>query len=99
MGVGLALLSSVVWSFFWIINLKDERDDLVKLFLSSFFSVIYTLVLALWTRDLYSILAKPLAPSIYIGIFEMGITYILWLKALMLSETTGKISNLIYLYI
>jgi drug/metabolite transporter (DMT)-like permease len=34
---------------------------------------------------------------VYIGLFEMGIPFVLWLKALQLSETTGKISNLIYL--
>jgi drug/metabolite transporter (DMT)-like permease len=33
----------------------------------------------------------------YIGFFEMGITFVLWLKALRLSETTAKVGNLIYL--
>jgi drug/metabolite transporter (DMT)-like permease len=32
-----------------------------------------------------------------VGLFELGITYIFWLKALQLSETTGKISNIVYL--
>jgi drug/metabolite transporter (DMT)-like permease len=33
----------------------------------------------------------------YTGIFEMGITFLLWLKALRLTSTTDKISNLVYL--
>ena len=33
----------------------------------------------------------------YVGLFEMGITFVLWLKALSLSETTAKISNLVFL--
>jgi drug/metabolite transporter (DMT)-like permease len=37
------------------------------------------------------------AGAIYIGLFEMGITFILWLKALTFSENTAKVSNLIYL--
>jgi drug/metabolite transporter (DMT)-like permease len=35
--------------------------------------------------------------SAYIGIFEMGITFVFWLKAMKLSETTSQVSNLIYL--
>jgi drug/metabolite transporter (DMT)-like permease len=35
--------------------------------------------------------------GIYVGLFEMGITFVLWLKALQLSESTARISNLIYI--
>jgi drug/metabolite transporter (DMT)-like permease len=34
---------------------------------------------------------------VYIGIFEMGAAFVLWLKALQLSEATAKVSNLIFL--
>ena len=34
--------------------------------------------------------------SVYIGIFEMGITFFFWLKALSLAATTDKVSNLVY---
>jgi drug/metabolite transporter (DMT)-like permease len=96
-GVGLALLSSLVWSLFWILNLRDSRDNLVKLFLSSLFSSLYIVVLAFFTGDLITVFSKPIAAAIYVGIFELGITYTFWLKALQLSETTGKISNFVYL--
>lgn len=96
-GVALALISSVIWSLFWILNIEDSRDDLIKLFLSSFFSCIYVSILAISTKDLFFILSKSWLPGIYIGLFEMGITYILWLKALNFSATTGAVSNFIYL--
>lgn len=35
--------------------------------------------------------------AVYIGLFEMGITFLLWLKALRLSKTTAHAANLIYL--
>jgi drug/metabolite transporter (DMT)-like permease len=97
LGIALALSSSVVWSFFWIINLKDKRDDVLKLFLSALISLVCVLILAAATRNLSPVFSKPLLPAIYIGLFEMGIPFVLWLKALQLSESTGKISNLIYL--
>jgi drug/metabolite transporter (DMT)-like permease len=96
-GIALALSSSVVWSLFWIINIKDKRDDVLKLFLSALISLVFVLVLACATGNLSFIYTKPLLPAVYIGLFEMGIPFVLWLKALQLSESTGKISNLIYL--
>lgn len=97
LGIGLALLSSLVWSLFWIVNLKDNRDNLVKLFLSFLFSAGYVLILALSTDNLSPVLSKPLYAPVYIGLFEMGITFAFWLKALQLSDSTGKVANFIYL--
>jgi len=97
LGIALALSSSIVWSFFWIINIKDKRDDVLKLFLSSLLSLVFVFILAAATGNLSFLFSKPLLPAVYIGLFEMGIPFVLWLKALQLSESTGKISNLIYL--
>jgi drug/metabolite transporter (DMT)-like permease len=35
--------------------------------------------------------------SLYVGSFEMGITFVLWLKALAMAESKAKLSNIIYL--
>jgi drug/metabolite transporter (DMT)-like permease len=32
-----------------------------------------------------------------VGFFEMGVTYVLWLKALKYSKSTSKTANLIFL--
>jgi len=96
-GIALAFSSSVIWSLFWILNLRDKRDDLIKLFMSSFFSLILIFILAFATGNLTATGTRPLLAAIYIGIFEMGITFVIWLKALQLSESTVKISNLVYL--
>ena len=40
---------------------------------------------------------EAIAGSLYIGIFEMGVAYVLWLMALQLSATTARVSNLIFL--
>jgi drug/metabolite transporter (DMT)-like permease len=41
--------------------------------------------------------AEGLLGSLYVGAFEMGITYVVWLYALRLSRTTAQVSSLIYL--
>ena len=33
----------------------------------------------------------------YVGLFEMGLTFVLWLKAMKMSSNTAKISNLIFI--
>jgi len=96
-GIALALSSSFIWSFFWIINLRDKRDDITKLFMSSLFSMVFISILAMWTGNLTNLGSKPVFAAIYIGLFEMGITFVVWLRALQLSESTGRISNLVYL--
>ena len=97
LGIGLALLSSVVWALFWILNIRDRRDNLIKLLLSSFFSSLYITVLSFVTGDLLTVFSRPIGAAIYIGFFELGVTYTLWLKALQLSKSTGRIANFIYL--
>jgi len=37
------------------------------------------------------------AGTIYLGLFEMGVAYVCWMKALQLSENTARVSNLILL--
>ncbi len=97
-GVLLATGSSVFWAFYFILNIKDRREESVKLFLNFLFGSVFlfiTLILTgKWEAD-YSM--KGIAASIYIGLFEMGITFLLWLKALQMAESTDKVSNLVYL--
>ena len=96
-GVILALSSTIIWSLFWIVNIRDKRDEVVKLFLNFTFGFIYILVTAIIMKVIVIPPWRALAGTVYIGIFEMGIAYVFWLKGLQLSSTTAKVSNLIFL--
>jgi drug/metabolite transporter (DMT)-like permease len=96
-GVLLALASAVFWSLFWIFNVKDKKDEVVKLFLNFFFGSIFIFIYLLFTTGLRTPTLLGLAGSVYAGVIEMGLTFIIWLKALQLSSTTAKVSNLVYL--
>ncbi|NQV18263.1 MAG: DMT family transporter [Armatimonadetes bacterium] len=97
LGVCLAVGSSVIWSLYWIYNMKDKRDTETKLFLNFFFGLIFiTIANILFSKIIFPDF-KGIIGIIYIGLFEMGITFIIWLKALSLSKTTAKVSNLIFL--
>ena len=96
-GILLALGSSVIWALYWIMNVKDERDDMIKLFLNFFFSAIYMSVLLLVTGEFQIHLMNKSWPAIYLGIFEMGIPFLFWLKALQVARYPDRIANAIYL--
>jgi len=97
LGASLALSSSLIWASFWIMNIRDRRDDIVKLFLSFSFGFLYTLIYTLSFSDFRVPPVAGLAGAAYAGLFEMGITFLLWLKALSLSETTAHVGSTVYL--
>ncbi len=97
LGVFLAVGSSFIWATFWLLNVKDKRDEAAKLFLNFLFALVFII-------PVHFSLAGTSLPTLegilacgYVGAFEMGITFVLWLKALKHAPTTANVSNLIYL--
>jgi len=97
LGVFLAVGSSLIWAAYWLVNMRDQRDDVSRMFLNFLFSLVF--IVPYWL-----IFTEPRIPSLngilasaYSGAFEMGITFVLWLKALRLAKSTAIVSNLIYL--
>jgi drug/metabolite transporter (DMT)-like permease len=98
-GVLLATGSSIFWAFYFILNVRDKREETLKLFMNFLFGTVYLvaaiLITGKWNTGIVSL--TGLASAIYIGIFEMGITFWFWLKALQLASSTDKVSNLVYI--
>ena len=100
LGVGLALLSTVIWAFYWIFNAGSRQDPVVGLFLNFCFAVPMLLAYCLWTGELTTLAAVPwpgVAGAVYVGVFEMGVSFILWLHAMKLTRSTIRISSLIFM--
>ena len=96
-GVFLAVGSSIIWSTYWILNLKDERNELTKLFGAFFYGTILIFIYILFFDEIILQNYKYLFGAIYIGLFEMGITFYLWLKGLKLSGNKAKTATFVYL--
>jgi len=96
-GALLAVGSSVVWALFWILSVLDKRDEIFKLFWNFAFGLVYLIIAAFLFTDFHLPYAKGIPAAVYIGLFELGITYILWMKAMQLSENNAKTGNLIFL--
>jgi drug/metabolite transporter (DMT)-like permease len=97
LGVFLAVGSAFIWASYWIINMNDKREGTSKIFLNLIFGVFYILIYVLVFSEISIPSFKGIIGAIYIGTFEMGITFVLWLMALNYSVTTAKVSNLIFL--
>ena len=98
LGILLAVGSSILWASYWILNLKDKREETGKILLNLIFGFLFILVYLIATGNaLYFPQGKALLGSLYIGLFEMSITFVIWLLALRNSEDTAKVSNLIFL--
>jgi len=96
-GVALALISTVIWALYWIFNTRDKRDPVVGLFVNFCFSFPFILLYYLVSSDLRVPPINGLLGAAYVGVFEMGICFVLWLLAMKLTTSTARISNLIFL--
>ncbi len=97
LGVSLALGSSLIWALFWIFNVKDKRKETLKLFLNFSFGFVFTLIFSLFFIRFEMPPVQGIFGSLYVGAFEMGVTFVFWLLALKYSRTTAQVGNLIYL--
>lgn len=96
-GVALAAGSALIWALYWIFNIKDSRSGLPKLFLNFCFGWAYILIYFLVSGSTLPADVRAWGGSLYIGLFEMGITFALWLGALGYARNTASVSNLIFL--
>jgi len=97
LGVGLALGSTVIWALYWIYNTRDKLDPVLRLFLNFLFSMPFVLAACLLFSEISVTDSRGYLGAAYVGLFEMGLTFVLWLSALRLSASTARIANLIFL--
>jgi drug/metabolite transporter (DMT)-like permease len=96
-GVALALLSTLLWAGYWILNTKNTADPVVGVLLGFLVALPFAFGVALYEGASWSsITIKGWLAVGYVGLFEMGITFVLWLSALKLTQNTARISNLIF---
>ncbi len=96
LGVLLAAGSTLIWATYWLFNAKDGLDPVVKLFTGFCFGFLFTALFGLITGGIVLPPAMAWLPLIYVSLFEMSITFALWLTALQLTSSAARISNLIY---
>jgi drug/metabolite transporter (DMT)-like permease len=101
-GVALALGSTVVWALYWIGNTRSTADPVTGLFFNFLFALPLVLGATLIFSELPPMTPEALLGGVYVGVFEMGVTFALWLTAMKYAAMpdgggTARIANLIFL--
>ncbi|HRP34874.1 MAG TPA: DMT family transporter [Gammaproteobacteria bacterium] len=96
-GVALALGSTVLWALYWIYSTRDQRDPLVALFCNFALGLPFVLLACALTDGLAVPDWRGLAGAVWVGVFEMGLAFALWLSALRLTQSASRIGNLVFL--
>lgn len=94
-GILLALASTVIWAGYWILNITDPRDEQVAM-CTNFIVAVPITGFVCWLYSDFQFVITGVYAAIYIGIFEMGLAFLLWSKALRLAENTSRVSTLIF---
>lgn len=98
LGISLAMFSTIIWALYWLLNARDKRPPIIKLFQSFLFSVPILLAIMLifeGVPESYNV--KQFLGIAYVGIFEMGLAFICWQMALHYTDRVSRISTLIFL--
>ncbi|MDO6564494.1 DMT family transporter [Amphritea sp. 1_MG-2023] len=97
LGVMLGVGSSLFFASYWILNTRAPRDAVVSLLLCFGLSLPVLSILMIIQGQVTTLPWQALAGGIYIGTFEMGFAFLLWMQAMRMTDNTAQLSNLVYL--
>lgn len=97
-GLALALLSTLLWAGYWLLNTKYAQDPIISLFHNFLVSVpVLGLLLLVWPNVELQLQWQSIAAITYVGLFEMGITFVFWQLALKHTSNSARIGTLIFI--
>jgi drug/metabolite transporter (DMT)-like permease len=101
LGVLLALLSTVIWGLSWVLNSRfvdtHQLNPEVTLFLNFTAATPVLWLLTTLSGGAIALTWASILSGLYVGLFEMGIAFVLWMNALRLTNNPIRVSSLIFL--
>ncbi len=96
-GVAFALGSTLVWASYWIVATRDTREPVIGLLLNFVCGLPFIIAACALTDGFEFEPGVALYSAIYVGVFEMGLAFVLWSYAMKKAENTARVSNLIFI--
>ena len=93
-GFSMALLSTVIWALYWLITKQLQQPPLIALFIHFSIGLPFIVLAVLILEPIPVLNLHTLALCLHIGLFEMGFTFLLWLRALRIGDNIALLSNL-----
>ncbi|MCZ6643116.1 MAG: DMT family transporter [Gammaproteobacteria bacterium] len=97
LGVALALGSTVLWAGYWLLNTRSTTEPLTLMALSFGFATPLIGFVCFLGPGLPVLSWKIAGYGVWVGLIEMGITFLLWQRALRLTSNAGRLGQLIFL--
>jgi drug/metabolite transporter (DMT)-like permease len=96
-GVALALVSTLLWAGYWLMGTRSA-DAPVGMMAWSFLFATPCAALACWLGPgLPTLRLETFTYGAWVGLVEMGATFLLWQRALRLTTNAGRTGQLIFL--
>jgi drug/metabolite transporter (DMT)-like permease len=96
-GVALALGSTLIWAGYWLFNARSNTEPAALMATSFVLAVPVLGLLCLLGPGFPEWNRQTLLYGGWVGLVEMGVTFLLWQQALNLTNQAGKIGQLIFL--
>jgi len=96
-GVFLALASTVVWASYWLATVRVKIDGLALMTGSFAIGAPAVGLACAWIEGLPTLNTQTLGYGAWVGLVEMGVTFVLWQTAMRRTAQAGRIAQLIFL--
>ncbi len=96
-GVALALASTVLWAGYWLMTTRSRAEPVALMAWSFLFATPAVAVACGLGPGWPAPSPVNLAFGAWVGLLEMGVTFLLWQRALRLTAHAGRLGQLIFL--
>ena len=97
LGVALALGSTFIWAGYWLFNARSSTEPAALMATSFLLAIPVLLLVCLLGPGLPRLSSDALLYGAWVGLVEMGVTFLLWQQALRRTRHAGRIGQLIFL--
>lgn len=96
-GIALALSSTLFWALYWLFNTRCKSPPTAIMF-HSFTVGLILVAAACWHGPGWPDLQPTtIFYGAWVGLIEMGVTYLLWQKAIRLTRNVGRLGQWVFL--
>jgi drug/metabolite transporter (DMT)-like permease len=96
-GVLLALASTLLWAIYWLLNTRSRTAPAALMFWSFTGALPVIGLICAVGPGLPAVTATALGFGAWVGLLEMGVSFLLWQQALKRTAQAGRIGQLIFL--
>jgi len=95
-GIIIAFATTIFWVIYWLITKTIDEDPVISLWIPFTIGTVILSIAAIFFFRPESLSLSAWLSAGYVGLFEMSLTFLLWLNALRKTTSTALVSNFIY---